>query len=127
MSIRIRSVLPACIVLTTVCAPAFAADAPASAGRKVFENRCASCHVPASPGASTLGPSLVGIIGKKAGTQASGVHSRGVVESGIVWDRRSLARFLSEPGRAAPGTVMPVRVADPKELDALLDYLETLR
>jgi cytochrome c len=124
---RVRSVLSVCVVSMTACTSALAADAPASAGRKIFDSRCASCHVAASPGATTLGPSLVGIIGRKAGTQASGVHSRSVVESGIVWDRKSLARFLSEPGRAAPGTVMPVSVTDSKELDALLDYLETLR
>jgi len=125
--IRVRHVLQACIPLTAVHSPAFAADESASPGRKIFEVRCATCHEVASPATTTLGPSLVGIIGKRAGTQASGVHSRAAVESGIVWDRNSLRRFLSDPGREAPGTIMPASVSDPKALDALLDYLETLR
>ncbi len=54
------------------------------------------------------------------------MHSRAVVESGVVWNRQSLRRFLSDPGREIPGTIMPIRVQDPKEL-ALLNYLETLR
>ena len=50
-----------------------------------------------------------------------------MVESGIVWNRSSLRRFLSDPGREVPGTIMPVRVENPKELEDLLNYLETLR
>jgi cytochrome c2 len=49
------------------------------------------------------------------------------VESGIVWSRSSLRNYLSDPERAVPGTIMPMRVEDPKELEDLLDYLETLR
>jgi cytochrome c len=70
---------------------------------------------------------LAGIVGTKAGSQASGVHSRALIDSGIVWDRESLRRFLADPRRAIPGTIMPVGVADPVELESLLDYLETLR
>ena len=124
--IRFHSLLSALFLLATTFTPAFADDEATSAGRKIFENRCASCHQN-TPSSTTLGPSLVGIIGKKAGTENSGVHSRAVVESGIVWDRNSLRRYLSDPGRDIPGTVMPVRVEDPKELGELLDYLETLR
>jgi cytochrome c len=55
------------------------------------------------------------------------VHSRALIDSGIVWDRESLRRFLADPRSAIPGTIMPVGVADPQELESLLDYLETLR
>jgi cytochrome c2 len=50
-----------------------------------------------------------------------------LAESGIVWNREVLRRYLSNPGREVPGTIMPVRVEDPKQLEDLLDYLETLR
>jgi cytochrome c len=125
--IRFRHVLQACILLTVAHSSAFAADESTGSGRKIFESRCGSCHEAASPATPTLGPSLVGIIGRRASTEDSGVHSRAAVESGIVWDRNSLGRFLSDPGREMPETIMPVRLADPKELDALLNYLETLR
>lgn len=125
--IGIRFVARACVLLALFQAPVAAADPSVESGRKIFEARCASCHEAESPATTTLGPSLVGIIGRKAGTESSGVHSRTAIESGIVWDRASLRRYLSDPGGAIPGTVMPVRVEDPKELDALLNYLETLR
>jgi len=102
------------------------ADQPAS-GREVYELHCRTCHGGTARADSPFGPSLIGIVGTKAGSQASGLHSRALIDSGIVWDRDSLRRFLADPRRAIPGTIMPVHVADPAELESLLDYLETLR
>lgn len=99
----------------------------AASGREVYELRCRTCHGGTAPADSPLGPSLTGIVGTKAGSQASGVHSRDLIDSRIVWDRESLRRYLADPRRAIPGTLMPVGVADPAELESLLDYLETLR
>lgn len=122
-----RRIGAAALVLAALRLPAFAADEPATRGRQIFESRCASCHVGSPPSAATLGPNLAGIVGRKAGRGSSGVHSRAMTESGIVWSRDSLRRFLSNPGREVPGTIMPVRVEDPKQLEDLLDYLEKLR
>ena len=114
-------------LLVLALAPAFAADESTSPGRKVFESRCVSCHESSPPSTATLGPGLAGIVGRKAGSGNSGVHSRALAESGIVWNRGSLRSFLSDPGRAVPGTIMPMRVENPKEIEDLLNYLETLR
>ena len=102
------------------------ADEPAS-GRDFYQRRCRTCHGGTTPADSPIGPSLAGIVGTRAGTQPSGVHSRALIDSGIVWNRDSLRRFLADPRGAIPGTIMPVSVADPAELESLLDYLETLR
>ncbi|HUN67555.1 MAG TPA: c-type cytochrome [Burkholderiales bacterium] len=103
------------------------ADEPPPSGRVVYERHCRTCHGGTAPADSPVGPSLTGIFGARAGSQASGVHSRVMIDSGILWDRESLRRFLAEPQLEVPGTVMPVRVADPKELESLLDFLESLR
>jgi len=124
---RLRYLLRALPLFTVACALAFGADESTSPGRKIFESRCVSCHESAPPSTSTLGPSLASIFGKKAGSGNSGVHSRALAESGIVWTRASLRSYLSDPGRAVPGTIMPMRVENPKELEDLLNYLETLR
>ncbi len=99
----------------------------AASGREVYEFRCRTCHGGTARADSPIGPNLTGIVGTKAGSQASGVHSRALIESGIVWDRKSLRRYLADPRRAVPGTIMPVKVEDPAQLESLLDYLETLR
>jgi len=124
---RFRRLSRGLLLLTALHVSAFAAEESASPGRKSFEGRCVGCHESAQPSTATLGPSLAGIVGRKAGTGTSGVHSRALAESGIVWSRSSLRRYLSDPAREVPGTIMPVRVENPKELEDLLNYLETLR
>jgi len=125
MMIHFRKLARVALALAGVMGPAYADEA--ASGREVYELRCRTCHGGAAPADAPLGPSLAGIVGTKAGSQASGVHSRALIDSGIVWDRRSLRRYLADPRRAIPGTIMPVGVADPAELESLLDYLETLR
>jgi cytochrome c len=117
----------ACVALALASLTgAASADEPAS-GQEVFELRCRTCHGGTARADSPIGPSLAGIVGTKAGTQASGVHSRALMDSGIVWNRESLRRFLAEPPRAIPGTYMPALIVPPAELESLLDYLESLR
>jgi cytochrome c len=96
-------------------------------GRQLCDRRCRTCHGGTEPADSPIGPNLSGIVGTKAGTQASGIHSRAAIDSGLVWDRASLRRFLSVPRREIPGSIMSAGVADPAELERLLDYLESLR
>jgi len=104
-----------------------AADESVDAGRKIFVQRCQTCHGGTGPADSPIGPDLRGIIGRKVGKEGPGMHSRAAVESDVIWDRESLRRFLSAPDKELPGTLMPSRVTDPKELDDLLNYLESLR
>ena len=106
--------------------PSLAAAGSLEAGKAIFASHCQTCHGGTGPADSPIGPSLHGILGRKAGTEHSGMHSRAVLESGVVWDRQSLRRFLAAPQKEIPGTLMPVQVTDPKELDELLDYLESL-
>jgi cytochrome c len=96
-------------------------------GKQIFEARCRNCHGGPAPADYPVGPTLTGIVGAKAGTRDSGMHSRALIDSGIVWNRDSLRRFLSNPTGEVPGTLMVARVSNPAELESLLDYLESLR
>jgi cytochrome c2 len=96
-------------------------------GRQLYDRHCRTCHGGTGPADSPIGPDLSGIVGKKAGAQASGIHSRTAIDSAIVWNRETLRRFLTAPRGEIPGSIMPVGVADPAELERLLDYLESLR
>ena len=115
----------AAFVLTGLIATAWAGDA--ESGRRIFDQRCRTCHGGTAKADSPIGPNLSGIVGTRAGTQPSGIHSRAAIDSGVVWDRESLRRFLSVPRREIPESIMPVGVARPDEIDSLLDYLESLR
>jgi len=121
-----RKIVCAALALASLMGTA-SADESAPSGREVFERRCRICHGGTARAEFQIGPSLAGIIGKKAATQDSAVHSRSMIDSGIVWDRDSLRRFLADPSRAIPGTLMAADVTNPAELESLLDYLESLR
>jgi cytochrome c len=114
--------LPLAVALTLAALVGSVRADEAASGREVYEQRCRTCHG-GTRADLPIGPSLTGILGAKAGTQPSGVHSRALIESGIVWDRQTLRRFLLDPARS----LMPDRIVDPAQVDALLDYLESLR
>jgi len=115
------------LALAGIAGAAAADEDQAQAGREVFDQRCRNCHGGTAPADYPIGPSLAGIVGSRAGSSPTGMHSRPVMDSGIVWDRESLRRFLANPQREIPGTLMAARVTDPAELESLLDYLESLR
>ena len=118
----------ACVAFAlAVLIAAVSADESVETGRQLYDRRCRTCHGGTGPADSPIGPNLSGIVGTKAGTQASGIHSRAAIDSGVAWDRESLRRFLSVPRREIPGSIMPAGMADSTELERLLDYLESRR
>lgn len=102
------------------------AAAPES-GQEIFDRHCRTCHGGPRPADVPLGPNLAGVIGTKAGSRPSGLHTRVLAESGLVWDRDSLRRFITDPRSVTLGTIMPAHPLEREELERLLDYLETLR
>ncbi len=90
--------------LVLLAAAASPGDAAAlRRGEQVYA-RCSACHAIA---ANRTGPQHCGLFGRRAGT-APGFegYSPALRASGIVWDARSLDRFLAAPMQAVPGTFM---------------------
>jgi nitrite reductase (NO-forming) len=77
----------------------------ASAGRLVFR-KCQACHS-IEPGKNLLGPSLAGVIGRKAGTEAGYNYSPAMKSAGIVWNAQTLDQYLTDPAKVVPGNKMP--------------------
>jgi len=84
--------------------PAVAGGDPV-AGRLVFR-KCQACHS-MEPGKNILGPSLAGIVGRKAGSEAGYNYSPAMKQANIVWDAKSLDAYLSDPQKFVPGNKMP--------------------
>ena len=106
-----------------VAAPALAApDAAAlQRGEQVYA-RCAACH---SIEGNRTGPQHCGLFGRRAGS-APGfqMYSKALRDSRIVWDARTLDRFLQDPMNTVPGTAMGYAgVKDPKERSELIAWL----
>ena len=77
----------------------------AAAGRLVFR-KCQACHS-MEPGKTILGPSLAGIMGRKAGSDPSYNYSPAMKQANIVWDAKTLDAYLSDPQKVVPGNKMP--------------------
>ncbi len=76
----------------------------AAAGKVVFA-QCRSCHV-TDPGVNKTGPSLAGIVGRKAGSIADFNYSPANKGSGIDWTEEHLYAYLENPQRVVPKTKM---------------------
>jgi nitrite reductase (NO-forming) len=81
------------------------ADGDAAAGRQVFR-KCQACHS-MEPGKNLLGPSLAGVIGRKAGGESGYNYSLAIAQAGIVWDTKTLDAYLADPAKTIPGNKMP--------------------
>ena len=102
------------------------AEGDAAQGRKLYQRWCIGCHGDKETGQS-VGPSLVGLLGRRAVTMGGSPYSRNLYEAGIVWDEKSLQCYLASPSDAVHGTIMPIVVHDPQERDDSIAYLRTLQ
>ena len=75
-------------------------------GERLFNQQCKTCHTLDKGGASTMGPNLNGLIGRKAGATEGFSSSDAMKKSGITWDDTTLAEYLKDPKGRVPGTKM---------------------
>lgn len=95
------------IVAVGVCAAGSvsAAEGDPVAGKRVFA-QCGACHTVVK-GKNGLGPSLHGVVGRKAGT-AEGFknYSPAMQKADIVWAEENLDKYLADPKSFIPGNRM---------------------
>lgn len=119
------------LLCTAVCLLAVAYQgtsqaADVEAGKKAF-NKCAVCHSP-EQGVTRVGPSLFGIIGRKAGTLPGYNFSTAMKNYDVTWSAQTLNTYLAAPMQEVKGTKMTFAgVKDETERANIIAYLETLK
>lgn len=109
----------------TAAAQSLAQAGEASRGQRVFNTQCRACHTLEKDGASTAGPNLHGVFGRKAGTGGGYDSSDAMKKSGIVWDEATLAEYSRDPKGRVPGTKMLFNgVKNAGQLADLVAYLK---
>jgi nitrite reductase (NO-forming) len=94
----------------------------AAAGRQVYK-KCQACHS-LEPGKDGVGPSLAGIVGKKAATEPNYNYSPAMKASNLTWDVAALNRYLLDPQKTVPGNKMPFPgLKTETERNALIAFL----
>ncbi len=98
-----------------------------AAGRQVFGNHCAACHVAKRGASVVLGPSLDGVVGRRAASAPGFPYSDALKTSGLVWTEDNLRRWIADNAHMVPNTLMPhVSISDPAEQIYLVAYLKSL-
>ncbi len=96
-----------------------------AAGRAAFAN-CSACHT--TDGRPSVGPTLRGIGGRRAGRLPGFRYSRALRRTNIVWNAVTLDAWIAAPQELVPGNLMPFSgLPDAKTRSNLVAYLLSLQ
>lgn len=92
-------------------------------GAKVFKKRCGTCHS-VEAGKHMTGPSLAGVIGRKAGS-TDFTKYKALKDADFTWDEANLSKWIEDPkafiGKA---TAMTAKIKKEDEREAIIEYLK---
>jgi cytochrome c len=84
--------------------------------------RCLACHALEY---DRVGPRHCGVFGRRAGAVQGFAYSDAMKRSGLIWNEKTLDRFLGDPMKTVPGTTMTYAgVPEAKERADLIAYLK---
>ena len=89
----------------------------------LFKKKCGTCHS-VEPGVHKIGPSLNGVLGRKAGSTDFAKY-KALKEADFVWDEEKLDAWIANP-KAYIGkpTAMTVKVKIKEEREMILKFLK---
>ena len=97
-------------------------------GKATFQVMCSVCHSTQEVGGPNEGPNLVGVVGRKAGSQPDfPKYTEALKTYGITWSVKALDKFLINPSASVPGTAMPMLIPDDKTRANVVAYLASLK
>lgn len=106
---------------------AASADGAQEASDKAFKKLCTVCHT-IEAGKNKVGPSLAGILGRKAGTIDGFRYSEANQKSDVVWDEAKLDVYLEDPKKFMPGNKMGFNgVKNADERKEIVAYLKAAK
>jgi cytochrome c2 len=120
-----RSYLLALAFFTVPLIAMAPARADEAAGEAVFKKYCQVCHA-TEAGKNKIGPSLAGIVGRKAGSVPGYTYTEANKNSGVTWDDKTLDTYLTDPKKFIPGTKMLFAgVKNDADRQSLIDFLKS--
>jgi cytochrome c len=113
------AIIAGALALTSTAA---LAQGDAAEGEKVF-NKCKACHAVDEP-QNKIGPHLVGIFGRPAGSVEDFNYSDAMKESGVTWNEETIAAYLADPRGYIKGNRMALAGLKEEEIADLIAYLK---
>lgn len=90
-------------------------------GESLFQRRCAGCH---ALNDDREGPRLKGVFGRTSGSVQRFDYSPALKQAHVVWNERTLERWLADPDSVVPGNNMDFAVRDPQERRDVIRFLQ---
>lgn len=126
MLVRMPTSIMTLILLSALSASAAAQDA--RLGEVVFKRVCSACHISTADGPRKLGPSLFGVVGRKAGSLEGYKYSAAKRDPGLYWTLETLNPYLLNPREYLPGTTMAYAgVKSDVDRESVIEFLATLK
>ena len=99
-------------------------------GKKVF-NKCKACHS-IKAGKHKIGPSLAGVIDRKAGTAKGFKRYKGLKGADWTWDQATLDEYLTNPkkfvkSRNKRKSAMILKLKKKRDRDDVIAYLKSFK
>jgi len=91
-------------------------------GQELYQKMCIACH---SIDYNGIGPAHKGVFNQKAGSKADYAYSPAVKSSKVVWNEKSLDKWLANPEKFIPGQKMGFLVSNAKDRADLIAYLKS--
>jgi cytochrome c len=101
-----------------------AGEGDSARGNALFEKRCTGCHALTE---NHEGPQLRGIYGRASGSATGFVYSAALKKAQIVWDEKSLDKWLTDPDAFIPGNDMDFQVSKAQDRRDLISFLKQSR
>ncbi len=130
--LSLSAVIVAAAVAATLCSLGTTAAVVAQSNsgngdlELAFNGHCRECHE-FDKGDNRLGPTLYGVVGRKAGTVPGFDYSDSLKNSGITWSEKLLDQFITNPNALIPGNNMGVifsGLADASERTKIIAFLK---
>ena len=103
------------------------AQEKAQEGEKIFKRTYGACHT-VEPGKHRVGPSLAGVVGRKAGTTEGFKYSDAMKNANIAWSEDNLDKYLTDPKGFLPGNKMAYTgLKKENDRKAVIEYLESVK
>lgn len=113
-------------IAAIVSSPANAQDA--AAGEGVFKRVCSTCHNATAEGPRKLGPTMHGVVGRKAASVAGFRYSTAKRDPDLSWTPEKLNAYLLNPREFMPGTTMAYAgLKSDTDRGNVIAYLQTLK
>jgi cytochrome c len=115
-------VVGGCAMLIATTFTSHVRGADVEKGKAIFE-QCAACHSFDGSG-DYDGPTLKGVMGRKAGSLEDYRYSAAIKRSDVTWDATTLDKYVADPQAFIPGNRMAFAgIADKGERDDLIAFL----